>query len=195
MNSRPLPYQGSALPLSYASLKKPTLQSYRERIHPSMTRKAKNPNRIQVSFWYLPGSIVCQTRTANTPRTASAITIRPLPAGLRSKTLTNYCKLQLRLGQTYGAQGRIRTSVAHNAADLQSAAINHSATCAHPAFEFQASSIHLGPSSPSTIQLANRAETPTLKECPEVCRARTVEQYNQIHLSFPAAGTGAGEGT
>ena len=29
-----------------------------------------------------------------------------------------------------GAQGRIRTSVAHNAADLQSAAINHSATCA-----------------------------------------------------------------
>ena len=32
--------------------------------------------------------------------------------------------------QTNGAQGRIRTSVAHNAADLQSAAINHSATCA-----------------------------------------------------------------
>src|SRR5665213_3683523 len=31
-----------------------------------------------------------------------------------------------------GAQGRIRTFVAHNAADLQSAAINHSATCAFP---------------------------------------------------------------
>jgi hypothetical protein len=33
-------------------------------------------------------------------------------------------------GKKNGAQGRIRTSVAHNAADLQSAAINHSATCA-----------------------------------------------------------------
>ncbi len=32
-----------------------------------------------------------------------------------------------------GAQGRIRTFVATSAADLQSAAINHSATCAHPA--------------------------------------------------------------
>src|ERR1035441_2543631 len=30
-----------------------------------------------------------------------------------------------------GAQGRIRTSVALSAADLQSAAINHSATCAY----------------------------------------------------------------
>ena len=56
-----------------------------------MTRKAKNPNRIHVSDWYLPGSIVCQTAIANKPRTTSAITIRPLPAGLRSTTLTNSC--------------------------------------------------------------------------------------------------------
>ena len=35
--------------------------------------------------------------------------------------------------QKNGAQGRIRTFVATSAADLQSAAINHSATCAHPA--------------------------------------------------------------
>ena len=33
----------------------------------------------------------------------------------------------------YGGQGRIRTSVARSAADLQSAAINHSATC--PSFK------------------------------------------------------------
>jgi hypothetical protein len=54
-----------------------------------MTRKAKNPNRTHVSDWYLPGSIVRQTAIANNPRTASAITIRPLPAGLRSTTLTS----------------------------------------------------------------------------------------------------------
>ena len=32
--------------------------------------------------------------------------------------------------ENHGAQGRIRTSVRHRRADLQSAAINHSATCA-----------------------------------------------------------------
>jgi hypothetical protein len=92
-----------------------------------MTRQAKNPNSIQVRDWNLPGSIVCQTKTANNPRTDSAIHILPLPAGLRSTTFTT-CYFK-----TNGAQGRIRTSVAHNAADLQSAAINHSATCAHSA--------------------------------------------------------------
>jgi hypothetical protein len=127
LNSRPLPYQGSALPLSYASLNKPTLQSYRELSRPSTTRKAKNPNKIHVSDRYLPGSIVCQTKTANNPSTVSATTILPLPAGLRSTTLTtHHSKLN-------GAQGRIRTSVTRRVADLQSAAINHSATCALPA--------------------------------------------------------------
>jgi hypothetical protein len=53
-----------------------------------MTRKAKNPNKIQVNCWNLPGSIVRQTKTANTPRTTSAMLILPLPAGLRSTTLT-----------------------------------------------------------------------------------------------------------
>jgi hypothetical protein len=92
-----------------------------------MTRKAKKPNSIHVSDLNLSGSIVCQTKTANKPSTNSAIHILPLPAGLKSTTLTaHYLK-------TNGAQGRIRTSVAHNAADLQSAAINHSATCAHSA--------------------------------------------------------------
>jgi hypothetical protein len=54
-----------------------------------MTRKAKNPNKIHVSDRYFPGSIVCQAETANTPSTDSATTILPLPAGLRSTTLTN----------------------------------------------------------------------------------------------------------
>ena len=138
MNSRPLPYQGSALPLSYASncyyktfktnlRNSSTLQSYRERSLPSTTRKAKKPSRTQVRERYLPGSIVCHAATATTPMTASAIIMRPLPAGLRStlSPVTKPSQLQ------NGAQGRIRTSVRHRRADLQSAAINRSATCAH----------------------------------------------------------------
>ena len=54
-----------------------------------MTRKAKNPNKIHDSERNLPDSIVCQTQIANTPNAASAITIRPLPAGLRSTTFTS----------------------------------------------------------------------------------------------------------
>jgi hypothetical protein len=163
LNSRPLPYQGSALPLSYASLTKPTLQSYLERSRPSMTRKAKNPNRIHVSFWYFPGSIVCQTATANNPNTASAIYILPLPAGLRSTSLTTSCNLNNKTYKVNGAQGRIRTSVTRRVADLQSAAINHSATCASPASD-PACSLHLNPSSPSLNSPANRAGVQALKE-------------------------------
>jgi hypothetical protein len=123
LSTSPLPRECSATELRQHAAEKPTLQSYRERSLPSITRKAKNPKRIHVNDRYLPGSIVCQASTAKTPSPASAITILPLPAGLRSTTLTSTTK-------TYGAQGRIRTFVAHNAADLQSAAINHSATCA-----------------------------------------------------------------
>src|SRR5579862_8933917 len=96
-----------------------------------MTRKAKKPNSIQVSDLNLSDCIVCQTKTANTPSTNSAIHILPLPAELRSTTFTsNNSQLNTHNSKLNGAQGRIRTSVAHNAADLQSAAINHSATCA-----------------------------------------------------------------
>ena len=104
----PLPRECSTTELHQPS-KKPTLQSYREPSRPSMTRKAKNPKRIHASERNLPGSIVCQTRIANTPNTASAITIRPLPAGLRS---TN-SPLKTHSSKLSGAQGRIRTSVRH----------------------------------------------------------------------------------
>ena len=138
MNSRPLPYQGSALPLSYASLK-PTLQSYRERSLPNTTRKAKNASRIRHRSRYLPGSIVLQALADSSPRATREITIRPLPAGLKS-TLHQPCKSSqptpyyqtTSTRKKCGAQGRIRTSVTQRVADLQSAAINHSATCAHP---------------------------------------------------------------
>jgi hypothetical protein len=136
-----------------------TLQSYRELIRPSMTRKAKNPNKIHVSDLNLPGSIVCQAKTANTPSTTSATTILPLPAGLRSTALTtHHTKLS-------GAQGRIRTSVTRCVADLQSAAINHSATCAHPAKTSPARSPLLKPSIPNIeFRKSGIMRVQTLKE-------------------------------
>ncbi len=128
-------------------------KSYRERIRPRRTRKAKNPNKIRESERYLPASIVNQAALARTPMVASATSMRPVPAGWKSKTFTS---LQLQsaeltsiselIQQIRGAQGRIRTSVTRRVADLQSAAINRSATCAHPANRFQ-----LGPLLPSSF--------------------------------------------
>src|ERR1700744_4630192 len=73
-------------------------------------------------------SIVNHDNRPKTNKTARAMYMRlVLAAGLSDRpsspiVIHRYCK--------NGAQGRIRTFVAHNAADLQSAAINHSATCA-----------------------------------------------------------------
>ena len=75
------------------------------------------------------GSMVNHDSKPKTTKTPSAANILPrFAAGLsdRSISLTpSHYSLK------NGAQGRIRTSVAQSAADLQSAAINHSATCAH----------------------------------------------------------------
>ncbi len=131
----------------------PTFQSYRERSRPSMTRKAKNPNRIHVSDRNFPGSIVCQAIAANNPIPNSAIHILPLPAGLRSTTFTSPTNNP----QISGAQGRIRTSVTRCVADLQSAAINHSATCAHPA-------------KPSSAQPTSQPIKPVLRPRPRIER-------------------------
>ena len=62
--------------------------SYRERIRPSTTRKAKKPSKTHVSCWIFPGSIVRQAPSASKPIIASATHIRPLLAGLKSTTLT-----------------------------------------------------------------------------------------------------------
>ncbi len=81
--------------------------------------------------------------------------------------------------QKNGAQGRIRTSVAHNAADLQSAAINHSATCA----------LCRRPPIPQPIPIQTLARTqpraPTSQ--PRLCMANaaregTTSRYNQTLL-------------
>ena len=127
LNSRPLPYQGSALPLSYASQTCPYYPTaiYRLRSLPSTTRNPANPNNTNVRSRYFPASIVQYADKASSPITTSATIILPLPDGLKS-TSTPYDKTEVN-----GAQGRIRTSVTRRVADLQSAAINHSATCAH----------------------------------------------------------------
>ena|GEM_PF-2801068 len=90
---------------------------------PIRTRNAKKPNNTQTRDLYFPGSIVRHTPSAAKAITASATNIRCCDPGP---------SMVLPPGRTKnGAQGRIRTSVTLSVADLQSAAINHSATCAH----------------------------------------------------------------
>ena len=125
------PVLTNLISLAFSQPYKPN-KSYRERNRPSMTRKAKNPNKTKQSARYLPGSIVNPAIAAKAPRTTSATIMRPVPAGLKSTT-SPVVKQSYIVTKIYGAQGRIRTSVTRRVADLQSAAINHSATCAHPA--------------------------------------------------------------
>jgi hypothetical protein len=72
-----------------------------------------------------------------------------------------------------GAQGRIRTSVTHRVADLQSAAINHSATCAHPATHIQpAASSPQDPDLTTPNQSSARHTAAT-----ELRRVRSLEEW------------------
>jgi hypothetical protein len=148
----PLPRECSTTELHQRSCS--LRSSIRARILAITTRNAKSPknkigsHRISTSRSAIPtyldeypcmwitaaGSIVNHDSNPKTTKTPSAINIRPRSAaGLSDRSIPH--SLQLK----NGAQGRIRTFVAHNAADLQSAAINHSATCAlcfsyrHPA--------------------------------------------------------------
>ena len=178
------PYKKSFKQRNFKRLLLPetSLQSYRERYRPSRMRNAKYPIKTHVNERYFPGSIVSQISTANTPTTESAIHILPLPAGLRSTTFQH----STRTTQTSGAQGRIRTSVAHNAADLQSAAINHSATCAHPArpFRTQPSSQPIRPVKRFRADPMPRIErgASTLKKSREACMTRTASSTTKSVL-------------
>src|SRR5260370_26900749 len=71
---------------------------------------------------------------------------------------------QLTNSKLNGAQGRIRTSVTRRVADLQSAAINHSATSAHPAKPPQPAAHISTHQAHASIRTANRAGLPALKE-------------------------------
>ena len=91
------------------------------------------------------------------------------------ETYSSNPRLQLK----NGAQGRIRTSVAHNAADLQSAAINHSATCAHvlPGVPFHNATAH-----PKQNSGARPPPGVLLKLCWRTLQAGTTSRYNQTLL-------------
>ncbi len=89
-----------------------------------------------------------------------------------------------------GAQGRIRTFVATSAADLQSAAINHSATCAHPACLPVAQSS----TSDATEHRDLHGSLPALHLYWRTLQAGTTSRYNQTFLMPPGVKTGAGEG-
>ena len=188
MNSRPLPYQGSALPLSYASILQLINRNkrvllillYRERRCVITTRKAKNPSSIQVSDRNFPGSMVCHDSNPNTANTASAIVIRPLPAGLRSTCNSN----KLAATEKNGAQGRIRTFVTLRVADLQSAAFNHSATCASLADRGTRRS-HLSQATPAVLVQTVRN---CLQEWCEVCGRATGSTTKSVELLYPAPG-------
>jgi hypothetical protein len=128
LSTSPLPRECSATELRQPNLETTlcgtTLLSYRERSLPSTTLAAKNASRTKVNVRNFVSSIVCHTNSPSTANAASATIILPVPAGLMS-----IASCPTRKGN--GAQGRIRTSVTRRVADLQSAAINHSATCAH----------------------------------------------------------------
>ena len=165
--------------------------SYRERSRPSTTRKAKKPKqdpgqRPELARLHrLPGQ-----QAPDTASTASAITMRPLPAGLRSTT-AHHSQYHYNT-QKNGAQGRIRTSVAHNAADLQSAAINHSATCALLLRTAIGAALRTSPPSPSPIPAANRAGyRPEGVAVRSACQnGRAVQPNPSNLLLLPAAGAG-----
>ncbi len=108
-------------------------------------RKAINPSSNQVRKRNFPGSMVSQEASARRAIAASAIFMRPLPAGLRSTTPPNTEYNLNRLPDINGAQGRIRTFVTRRVADLQSAAFNHSATCASLVHRLPRSTPHLPP--------------------------------------------------
>jgi hypothetical protein len=157
-------------------------------------------------------SIVNHDSKPKTTKTPSAITILRLSAaGLSDRSLSPIAiapGLNYVLSATYslllknGAQGRIRTFVTRRVADLQSAAINHSATCALMLYQRTL---------PQPIAPVRSLARIRAKSLPELSMANTarLEQlagttnfYIPTHLHRPATApnllrprkSGAGEG-
>ncbi len=90
LSTSPLPRECSTTELRQRILSNHTrlTKSHRERILPNITRNAKNPKRIRHRERYLPGSIVNLAPPASAVSAASATTMRPVPAGLKSTFLS-----------------------------------------------------------------------------------------------------------
>jgi hypothetical protein len=106
------------------------------------------------------------------------------PQPLQTTAFTAYN--QLATNKINGAQGRIRTSVTRRVADLQSAAINHSATCASYACRLQTRIPSPFAPELTVDSTANRAEI-ALKEWCEACMPEENKHYNQIRPTFAAS--------
>src|SRR5665213_4559978 len=127
-------------------------------------------------------SIVNHDNRPKTNKIARAMYIRLLlAAGLSDRPSSPIVIHRLKSTTKNGAQGRIRTSVAHNAADLQSAAINHSATCAFLCAGPQPVHAHTEAARTSSagghLQLAGGH-----------CKAGTARSYNQTSKPFAMRG-------
>ena len=119
------------------------------------------------------------------PRFAAGLSDRSIsPTPLTSLLTTHYSLLT-----KYGAQGRIRTSVTRRVADLQSAAINHSATCALCLTSSPFRSSH-PPPMPSPARYFSH------EFCSQDCGWRTLQgwnnwqvqptsTFNQLHAAAP----------
>ena len=148
-------------------------------IHRTSTSRSAIPTYLEEypCMWITAvESIVNHDSKPITTKTPSATNIRPRSAaGLSDRSIPH--SLQLK----NGAQGRIRTFVAHNAADLQSAAINHSATCA-----LCLPTISRNPSLPSDRSRvpmphdSSRAHSSAEVVDGERCKAETTGRYNQL---------------
>ena len=124
------------------------------------------------------GSIVNHDSKPKTTKTPRAANMRPRSAaGLSDRSLSlitiHHSKLK------NGAQGRIRTSVTHRVADLQSAAINHSATCA---LRRRMSLVQPHPASMQTPARCLSHEKFRSGCGWRTLQAGTSSRYNQLHL-------------
>jgi hypothetical protein len=176
-------------------------------IHRTATSRSAIPTYLEEypCMWITAaGSIVNQDSKPKTTKTPRAMNMRPRSAaGLSDRSLS---LITIHHSNKNGAQGRIRTSVTRRVADLQSAAINHSATCAlcfsngcfsrrpfpqpipHPADRLRVSNPHELSRTKSSAGVVDG----------ERCKAGTTGRYNQLlllptHLLLPQK-SGAGEG-
>ena len=142
-NPRPTAWKAVTLPLSYSrKTLRPNCNAYFDcsfspvcstSLRRTSVFSANKPKTANVANRNLGASKVLHASTPNAAYATNASTHRfrctkslAKPYGSSSGSVSS----SARSAAQTGAQGRIRTSVALRAADLQSAAFNHSATCA-----------------------------------------------------------------
>ncbi len=153
-------------PCQHAAEREEPQQQPRHLLEPARLHRAPHQHRQQ-----------CQNDQRNDqPSVARRSHVHAAASVLQSVLLKN------------GAQGRIRTFVATSAADLQSAAINHSATCAHPACLPVAHSS----TSDATEHRDLHGSLPALHLYWRTLQAGTTSRYNQTFATSNSIAAAAG---